>query len=425
MGGPYAGPARALLAGTVLTMAGRLAAVDPFIRSLFEIHQDVQREGLAHEFSLGLFRSDYMLHQPAAGAAAELRQVEFNTIAASFGGLASRVSELHRYLLRAGAYPAHRLLAAAAVPPNPAADELAAGLSVAHHAYGAPAGGRTKAVLFVVQPGERNAFDQRWLEYALLERAEPGGGIRTYRLALADVLASTALEAASRRLLLTTPHGETAEISVVYFRAGYGPADYPTAAEWAARRQLERSRAIKCPTIATQLAGAKKVQQELAVPGTLERFVPGAADAAALRATFAALYPLDAGSAAGREARRLAFEAPKRHVLKPQREGGGNNVYGAQIPGFLRGLADELWRGYILMQLIEPPPARAVVVRYGHAELGPVVGELGVYGVALWRADGELVVNRDAGWLLRTKAADSEEGGVAAGFGCIDGVCLV
>ena len=404
--------------------------MDPFIKSLFEIHQDVRREGFAHEFSLGLFRSDYMLHQTAAGAATELRQVEFNTIAASFGGLASRVSELHRYLLRTGAYPAHRLLDAAdAVPLNPAADELAAGLAAAHHAYGAPASGRAKAVLFIVQPGERNAFDQRWLEYALMERAEPGGsGIRTHRLALVDVLASTTLEAGSRRLLLTTPHGETVEISTVYFRAGYGPADYPTAAEWAARRQLERSRAIKCPTIVTQLAGAKKVQQELAVPGTLERFVPDAAAAVALRATFTALYPLDAGSAAGREARRLAFAAPERHVLKPQREGGGNNVYGAQIPGFLRGLADDgLWRSYILMQLIEPPAAHAVVVRHGQAERGPVIGELGVYGVALWRADGsgQLVVNREAGWLLRTKAADSEEGGVAAGFGCIDGVCLV
>jgi hypothetical protein len=34
---------------------------------------------------------------------------------------------------------------------------------------------------------------------------------------------------------------------------------------------LERSRAVKCPSIAYQLVGAKKVQQVLAEPGRLER----------------------------------------------------------------------------------------------------------------------------------------------------------
>ena len=41
--------------------------------------------------------------------------------------------------------------------------------------------------------------------------------------------------------------------------------------EWQARLLMERSVAIKCPTVAYHLAGAKKVQQELARPGVLER----------------------------------------------------------------------------------------------------------------------------------------------------------
>jgi glutathione synthase len=35
------------------------------------------------------------------------------------------------------------------------------------------------------------------------------------------------------------------EVSVVYFRAGYGPDDYPSNREWAARLAIERSLAIK------------------------------------------------------------------------------------------------------------------------------------------------------------------------------------
>ena len=44
---------------------------------------------------LGLNRSDYMLDQQE-GAATALRQIEINTIAASFGGLASHTPDLHR-----------------------------------------------------------------------------------------------------------------------------------------------------------------------------------------------------------------------------------------------------------------------------------------------------------------------------------------
>lgn len=57
---------------------------------------------------------------------------------------------------------------------------------------------------------------------------------------------------------------------------------------------LERSCAVKCPDIATQLAGTKKVQQELSREGVLERLLPGQPEAVArLRATFAGLYSLD------------------------------------------------------------------------------------------------------------------------------------
>ena len=44
---------------------------------------------------LGLNRSDYMLDQQE-GAAMALKQIEINTMAASFGGLASHTPDLHR-----------------------------------------------------------------------------------------------------------------------------------------------------------------------------------------------------------------------------------------------------------------------------------------------------------------------------------------
>ncbi|KAJ1124784.1 hypothetical protein NDU88_003233, partial [Pleurodeles waltl] len=63
---------------------------------------------------------------------------------------------------------------------------------------------------------------------------------------------------------------------------------------WEARLLMERSRAVKCPDIATQLTGTKKVQQELSRIGALERFLSSSPQAIArIRCTFAGLYSLD------------------------------------------------------------------------------------------------------------------------------------
>lgn len=49
------------------------------------------------------------------------------------------------------------------------------------------------------------------------------------------------------------------EVAVVYFRSGYAPEQYPTDKEWNVRLTIERSKALKCPSIHYHLAGTKKV----------------------------------------------------------------------------------------------------------------------------------------------------------------------
>lgn len=129
------------------------------------------------------------------------------------------------------------------------------------------------------------------------------------------------------------------EVSVVYFRAGYEPSHYPSQLEWDARWLIERSAAIKCPSIQYHLAGTKKVQQALAKPGVLARFVSDPAQVKAISEIFTGLFSLD-DSPEGHRAIEMAMKDPERYVLKPQREGGGNNVYGADIPDALNVRAD-------------------------------------------------------------------------------------
>lgn len=244
---------------------------------------------------------------------------------------------------------------------------------------------------------------------------------------------TTIAASGKRQLLYRLPSNPSKvfEVAVVYMRAGYGPGDYAKPSDWDARYHIERSAAIKCPTVLTQLAGAKKVQQVLATEASgLGMFISQdtqGQDFKRIWETFTNIYPMDT-SEAGLAARKLATDPEKcqKYVLKPQREGGGNNFYRASIPPYLKSVPESHWGSYILMELITPPPVTNVILRNGQLEKGGVICELGRYGACVWNQDTrEILYNEEAGYLLRTKGDQSEEGGVAAGFGCMDSCSLV
>lgn len=372
-----------------------------------------------------------------------IRQVEFNTIASSFGGLSAKVSALHNHLLTISAYPitSPPLITYPSLPPNSSITSISRGIATAHKTYGESKNTTQLPLctLFIVQDPENNAFDQHALATILLT----DHNVLTFRLPFSTVLAHTVIpsDSPSRPLIYTPPHARNTsyEVTTLYFRAGYSPAEYTSPESWKARLHLERSASIKCPSILTHLAGSKKIQQILATPSSphISQFLSCTSSAAyidRIRATFAAIYPLD-DTAEGKHAISIATDANKAkgYVLKPQREGGGNNIYGLKIPPFIISLGDDSkkYRGHILMELIEPPLLRNSIFRNGEVTSGEVIGELGVYGVCLWRHDRgekgqrEILENWEAGHLLRTKGRESEEGGVAAGFGAVDSVCLI
>ncbi|KAJ9155814.1 Glutathione synthetase [Coniochaeta hoffmannii] len=408
---------------------------DDFIASLWNVHLKVKKEGYVQPLSLGLFRSDYMVHQGNQGTGGsesppQIKQVEFNTIASSFGGLSALTSSLHRYLATTE-YPLLKASGAHGqydLPENKSTEGLAAGLRAAYHAYGKSELGHETCVIFLVQGGERNVFDQRHLEYEL----QKGPRVPVFRLPFAEIMERTTLaDSGKRQLLYRLPSNPSKvfEVAVVYLRAGYGPGDYPKPSDWDARYHIERSAAIKCPTVLTQLAGAKKVQQVLATEASgLGRFISqDTEDFRRILETFTNIFPMDT-SEAGLAARKLATDPQEcqKYVLKPQREGGGNNFYRSSIPPYLKSVPESHWGSYILMELITPPPVTNIILRNGQLEQGGVICELGRYGACVWNQDTrEILYNEDAGYLLRTKGDQSEEGGVAAGFGCMDSCSLV
>lgn len=57
----------------------------------------------------------------------------------------------------------------------------------------------------------------------------------------------------------------------------------------------------------------------------------------------------------------------KRKPPQPQREGGGNNLYGKEMVSALTSLSSEELAAYILMERIRPPEQPAVLVRQGRS----------------------------------------------------------
>ncbi|KAJ1799561.1 Glutathione synthetase [Coemansia sp. RSA 2399] len=387
-----------------------IGSADEFTARIFSMYEELHRLDVAKPGVIGIHRSDYLIHAPESepDSSPKAKQVEFNTIASSFASLSSIVGDFHRYMLAKTGYKdllESGVISADQLPENESLTSIGDAIAAGFDLYG----NNDAVVVMVVQPRERNVFDQRWVEKRLWERHQ----IAVVRLSFAEVNDKCTANSNGRLFI------DGKEIAVAYYRSGYAPTDFPTEKEWNGRWIIEKSRTISIPNLAYHLAGCKKVQQVLAQPGVVER-----QEAARVRECFVGLYPLD-GSAEGQQAYADAMSRPAVFVVKPQREGGGYNTYGDDIPGLLEGLSSEERKAYILMDLIRAPGFKNVLMREGKLISSEVVSELGIYGLWIRSADGRVIVNKHGGHLLRTKASDVYEGGVAAGFAVIDSPLLV
>lgn len=365
------------------------AKVDEFVRFLLSLIPQEKRQ----DQQLLINRNDFLFERKENGELQPL-QVEFNTISASFAHLSGRVTALHQQLQQ------ENILKAAPLPHDAIAG-FASGIKETIENLG----WRDSALLILVQPKERNWFDQMGLFAALSQR-----GVRVVRATLAEVHQKGKLKNGD---LWVGPQ----RIGVVYFRAGYAPGDLPDEESRSARRMLEASTAVLVPEASMQLAGTKKIQQVLADYSILSEFVPESV-ADQLKAYFAMMFGLEE-EVEGRPAREFLAENAEQYVLKPQREGGGNNVYGAEIKDFLTSLPTSEDRAWIAMKRIEAETAESLLVVQEQAQSRQSISELGIFGL-LRAQSGDLRMNMPVGHLVRTKASNVNEGGVVAGYACLN-----
>ncbi|KAL1513811.1 hypothetical protein ABEB36_003167 [Hypothenemus hampei] len=166
------------------------------------------------------------------------------------------------------------------LPENNALTGLTSGLLEAWKIYGDP----TAVILIIVEDITYNICDQRFHEFELKRL---NSRVKSVRKTLTDIYQQGCLNEHNELIV------DDIVVSVVYFRSAYTPDQIPSKNEWDARLLIERSQAIKCPSIQYHLAGTKKVQQALTKPGILERFLSEPKKIAAVKEIFTGLYGLD------------------------------------------------------------------------------------------------------------------------------------
>uniref|UniRef100_F6WBE1 Glutathione synthetase n=2 Tax=Ciona intestinalis TaxID=7719 RepID=F6WBE1_CIOIN len=384
-------------------------AVDSFVKNLFEIYKATLGNEFAQKVEIGIYRSDYMLQKSPGEPAVFLpKQIEINTMAASFFGIGTnKVKRLQQYNLRNAGISFDNLN----MPENGALGGIARVMVEGWKKYGNP----EALFVFMINKSETNIYDQRAIEYAMYEY-DPAVKVR--RKVFDNCISTTRTDQDGKLFI------DDEEVAVVYFRTCYMPDQFPTNKHWEVRKLIELSSAIKSPSIAHQLVGSKKIQQVLAKPGVLEKFIKDEDAVKRLRGTFADLYSLDM-NAAGDAAVKLAIEKPEGFVLKPQREGGGNNLYDSEMVEQLTEIGgDERRCAYILMEKIIPPVQKNYII-YDHAcSMANTVSELGIFGAFLTNGD-EVTDSHTVGHLLRSKSDKHKDGGVAAGVAVLDSPILI
>ncbi|MDX1705569.1 glutathione synthase [Pseudidiomarina sp.] len=316
------------------------------------------------------------------------RWVETNPIAAGMGPLNQRWLET-----LATVQPAF-------YATNPAIKKQSFSLADGARRLAAEFGSDSPMMVMVVTDDEDNIYDQQ-----LLTQEVERQGVSVLRLTLKEF--SAAASYCDQRLFL--PDGR--RVDLIYWRTGYNAEDYSDDTLWQFRAKLEQTRIAQCPDLASQLSGSKWLQH---VVSRQVHYIDGFADYFGLDERELALLQqlcLHSYSVADLSVPEFHRLVNQGYWYKTQHEGGGSVARGlsALTHYASRDAAD------ILMANIDAAVRSAPISKLVNGELIRLsfhISELGIFTLGLTSEYG--------GYLCRTKAQHSLEGGVHRGGAVLD-----
>lgn len=394
-----------------------IAEKDEFVKKNLELSKKAAAFEHKQNIQLGIFRNDYMVDKNKKF----IYQIEYNTIAATMGLFSDGLKKFYKYF--STKYPeifAKYLNKADKQVPTEKEDTIetfCASMIEAIKLFSKEDYQNT-LVIFVVQEGEKNIYDQRAVENELWNKYK----VKSRRLTLNEIAKNCSTDEQSNILL------DGKKISLFYFRACYTEKDYKDEESWKGREMIELSTAIKCPNINTFLTTFKVFQYELTKPEILKKYLNEELIINDIMRFFVKLYYVrDMDNEKQKELFTNILSNLENFVVKPQKEGGGNNYYGEKIKELIPNAevepSDQL-SSAIIMEKINPPEYETVALIEGAAKVMTCVSEFSSYGVVL--SDGQnYILNKSVSFLVRTKDKTSQEGGVIVGVSSIDIPCFV
>lgn len=398
-----------------------VAKASPFFNRLLSLQQQVY-QGSAVRQPLLIMRTDFM-DDRQHGA----KVIEFNGIAAGMAPFGQRATEFHAYMQQQ--WPqvySHELEDQAAKPVvNQGLEQLAYGIAAAAKQVKASFAEQGKPTfLMIVQPDEDNVYDQHLLEVELQKR-----GIRTVRRTF-EQLSSQLSTGEDQRLLLA----DFGALDAVYLRAGYQYTDYFLPAEnepvcchtlSQTRVFIEQHNVALNATIGQQLATSKTMQMLLTrMPAAgYMRWGLTLAEAQLVKHVLAEMKPIDSETITW-----FNTVANKQEwVLKDQGEGGGHCVFGDDISAKLSQLTDKDYDAWALMQRLYPHEREVPVTAIRDSQQSKIDNLVSEIGLLTVHFNGEAITELDgyAGYLIRSKPATENEGGIHSGQGILDSIALV
>ncbi len=403
-----------------------VAKADPFFGRLMELHQQahgsaVERLNPARQ-PLLLMRTDFM-DDRQHGA----KVIEFNGIAAGMAPFGQRATEFHAFMQNQWPNVYNDWLEDPSATPaeNQGLKQLAYGIATSARKVRADFNDSDKPTfLMVVQKNEDNVYDQHLLEIELQKQ-----GVRTVRRTF-EQLSCQLSSGDNQRLLLK----DVGAVDVVYLRAGYQYSDY-----WApelnesvcchtlsqTRLFMEQHHVAMNATISQQLATSKTMQMLLTMMPAAEyaRWDLKLEEAELVKSVLADMKPITSESIDW-----FNTQTDKQEwVLKNQGEGGGHCVFGDDISEQLSQLKPEEYDAWALMQRLYPHErdVPTIAVRDTQQTLvTDLVSEVGLF-TAYYKGEPVTELGGYAGYLIRSKPASENEGGIHSGKGILDSLVLI
>ena len=184
---------------------------------------------------------------------------------------------------------------------------------------------------------------------------------------------------------------------------------------------IETSVAVKCPDASLQLINMKYFQYILNRKDTWTRFGFTEDEFMESRRCFCSIFTIE-DFENDKDKMKTHIELAGGFdcfVLKPQREGGANNLFGKDILEAIDRMSLQELGAYILMEKIKAKTYTNIHCDWKSLKVRDTIDEIGLFHFSLWR-DGQQLAESEGGSLVRSKMSEFAEGGVSMGYAVIN-----